>query len=155
MDRQQEKSEEELATEFRVKIFKLNGLLLRAADYQLREDAPTRAGSLLLATIVRHGGPITASRLAEEVGQTRQGVGRMVNKLVKDGFLQYAENPYHRGSRLVSLTPKGEEAYEYALEQHNKLTKKWPFPVDREALGETVETLDKIIEHLVSSESAY
>jgi DNA-binding MarR family transcriptional regulator len=155
MTKKRGKSQEELATEFRVKVFKLNGLLLRAADYKLKDDALTRAGSLLLATIERHGGPITSSRLAEEAGQTRQGVGRMVNKLVKDGFLQFTENPYRRGSKLITLTAKGEVAHQYALDQHNKLTKEWPLPVDKDALAVTVDTLEKIIDYLVASDAAY
>ncbi|MDX1452890.1 MAG: MarR family transcriptional regulator [Oleiphilaceae bacterium] len=144
-----------LSTELRIKIFKLNGLLLREIDLQKFQGQISRAGSLLLAIVARHGQPLTASRLAEEMGQSRQGVGRMVNKLAEQGFLELSDNPYHKGSRLISLTEKGQAQHQGAVALHNQLTREWPLPVGEEELEVTVNCLEKIIDHLSSSTAVY
>ena len=46
------------------------------------------------------------------MGQTRQGVQRLSDEMVKAGFLAYEDNPFHKKAKLVTLTPKGEEIFQ-------------------------------------------
>ena len=41
------------------------------------------------------------------MGLSRQNVQRIVNRLVKDGFIATADNPDHLKARLCSLSPLG------------------------------------------------
>jgi DNA-binding MarR family transcriptional regulator len=45
------------------------------------------------------------------MGLNRQGVQRIVNELVAEGYVALEPNPHHRRASLVVLTEKGREAY--------------------------------------------
>lgn len=48
-------------------------------------------------------------RAARRLGVTRQAVQRVANELVASGLADYLDNPEHRTSQLLALTPKGRE----------------------------------------------
>lgn len=52
-------------------------------------------------------GELTVPAMADRLGLSRQAVHRVVGDLVDDGMLERRENPAHRRSPLVSLTPAG------------------------------------------------
>ncbi|CAN5576629.1 hypothetical protein BH10PSE6_BH10PSE6_16120 [soil metagenome] len=51
------------------------------------------------------------ARLARNMGLQRQGVQRIVNELVDEGFVALKENAHHRRAKLVVLTDKGSKTY--------------------------------------------
>src|SRR5882672_9013978 len=53
--------------------------------------------------------------LARDLGAARQNVQRIVNDLVKEGFVALATNPHHRRAPLVMLTDKGRKTFEAAM----------------------------------------
>ena len=55
------------------------------------------------------------ARLARNMGLNRQGVQRIVDDLIAEGFVTLQDNPHHRSARLVVMTQKGQNAYEAAL----------------------------------------
>jgi DNA-binding MarR family transcriptional regulator len=50
------------------------------------------------------------------MGLTRQSVQRVVNEMVDEGMLRFEENPQHKRSQVVRMTPKGEKRFAAALE---------------------------------------
>lgn len=145
----------ELMTEFRLRVFKLYGLLLQESENTLAGSKLTRSRNLLLGVLERAGQPMTASQIAHEMGQTRQGVSRLVALLAADGYLALTDNPYHRSSKLVSLTAAGKIAHDRALQLHVDLTQTNPFPVSSAELRTTCEVMAAVIASMESGQSAY
>lgn len=145
----------DLMTEFRLRVFKLYGQLLKETEDQLTDSKLTRSRSLLLGILERVGEPITSSQIAHEMGQTRQGIGRLVSLLVKDGFLALQDNPRHRGSKLVALTAAGRAAHQQALAMHKALTERSPFPVSDQDLRTACAVMAAISANLDADPDSY
>jgi DNA-binding MarR family transcriptional regulator len=56
-------------------------------------------------------GPLTVPQIAEMRPTSRQRMQRLADELVAEGLVEFADNPKHRRSKLVQLTPKGEARY--------------------------------------------
>lgn len=54
-------------------------------------------------------GSFTVPQIARRLGVSRQNVQRLVNELVAEGFAGYADNPDHKASPLIELTPIGQD----------------------------------------------
>lgn len=146
---------EHLMTRFRLGVFKLNGLLLTETEHALDSINLTRSRTRLLGVLVRSARPLTIPQICHEMGQTRQGVGRLVALLAKDGFLEYRDNPIHQKSKLIALTDAGKEAHRQAEENHLRLSREMPFPVSEKDLATATKVIDKVIDHLESSQESY
>src|SRR5262245_19394498 len=81
------------------------GRMKRAA--RAGEVGPVHPGTefALLDTILRHGCR-TVPEIAAWRGVTRQSVQAVVNKLIETEVLVYVENPNHKSSRRLQLTPR-------------------------------------------------
>ncbi len=107
----------ELFTELILKIFKLNGLLLLEGDQLTEEYNLSSAQWKVLGAIALLGKPMTVAQIAKTMGQTRQGVQRLVNKMNNEGLLSFHDNPFHKRAKLINLTTEGIDIY-------NKIIKK-------------------------------
>jgi DNA-binding MarR family transcriptional regulator len=56
-------------------------------------------------------GPLTVPRIAQMRPTSRQRMQRLADELAGEGLVEFIENPKHRRSRLVRLTPKGDAHY--------------------------------------------
>jgi DNA-binding MarR family transcriptional regulator len=56
-------------------------------------------------------GPLTVPQIAETRPTSRQRMQRLADELAADGLVAFVDNPKHRRSKLVQLTPKGETRY--------------------------------------------
>ena len=144
-----------LSTEFRLLVFKLNGLLLKDTVVSLNSSKLTRAGSLALSVLASNEQAMTASQLAKEIGQSRQGVGRLVNVLAQNGFVELSDNPYHAKSKLITVSPAGRKEFEKVRNTHNKLQVERPLPLSNDELKVTLAVLTKAITHLSETDDAY
>jgi DNA-binding MarR family transcriptional regulator len=95
-------------TDLVIEIFRINGLLLEAGDQLARPAGLTSARWQVLG-VVEHG-PISVAHVAHSMGLARQSVQQTADGLEQDGFIVYTENPHHRRSKLMRLTPKGRAA---------------------------------------------
>ncbi len=64
-------------------------------------------------------GPRTVADIASRLDLTRQGVLRVADHLVDDGFATYADNPRHRRARLLTLTDTGRTALRRMATAHH------------------------------------
>lgn len=147
--------DETLMTDIRLSVFKLNGLLLRDSENRLKGTRLNKPRALVLGVLAQSKKPMTASQIAHEMGQTRQGVGRLVAQLVSEGFLLLEENPYLKNSKLARLTKSGMAAYQESYALHQKLIREKPLPVSARDLKISIDTLNVIIAHLEQEEDAY
>jgi DNA-binding MarR family transcriptional regulator len=56
-------------------------------------------------------GPLTVPQIAEMRPTSRQRMQRLADELAAEGLVEYIDNPKHRRSKLVRLTPKGDARY--------------------------------------------
>lgn len=66
---------------------------------------------------LRRDGERTVPQLARAQDLSRQYTQRMVDQAAADGLVELIENPAHRRSRLVRLTPAGKKAITAVLER--------------------------------------
>ena len=57
-------------------------------------------------------GPLTVPQIAEMRPTSRQRMQRLADELAADGLVEFIDNPKHRRSKLVQLTPKGEATFD-------------------------------------------
>jgi DNA-binding MarR family transcriptional regulator len=96
-------------------VFRLNGRLLAAGDRLVADLDLTSARWQVLGAIALSPTPEPVARLARNMGLNRQGVQRIVNELMNEGFVELHDNPHHKSARLVVMTNKGRTTYDAAM----------------------------------------
>src|SRR5687767_1847633 len=56
-------------------------------------------------------GPLTVPQIAEMRPTSRQRMQRLADELAAEGLVEFVDNPKHRRSKLVRLTPEGDARY--------------------------------------------
>src|SRR5436190_5287694 len=56
-------------------------------------------------------GPLTVPQIAQMRPPSRQRMQRLSDELAAEGLVNFIDNPKHRRSKLVQLTPKGDARY--------------------------------------------
>jgi DNA-binding MarR family transcriptional regulator len=56
-------------------------------------------------------GPLTVPQIAQMRPTSRQRMQRLADELAAEGLVEFLDNPKHRRSKLVRLTPKGDAHY--------------------------------------------
>jgi DNA-binding MarR family transcriptional regulator len=56
-------------------------------------------------------GPLTVPQIAQMRPTSRQRMQRLADELAAEGLVEFIDNPKHRRSKLVKLTPKGDARY--------------------------------------------
>src|SRR5882762_5856705 len=56
-------------------------------------------------------GPLTVPQIAQMRPTSRQRMQRLADELAAEGLVEFIDNPKHRRSKLVQLTPKGAARY--------------------------------------------
>ncbi len=108
----QHTEEGRLFTAIVLEVFKLGGLLATEGDKLTKTLGMTSARWKVLGALAGFDAPMTVSQIAGSMGQTRQGVQRLSDVMVKEGVLAYEDNPNHKTAKLVVLTDKGREVYQ-------------------------------------------
>jgi DNA-binding MarR family transcriptional regulator len=111
----------EALTELILTMFRANNLTLAWGDRLVSPLGLTSARWQILGAIVQAGRPQPVAWLARDLGANRQNVQRIINDLKNDGLVSFEPNPHHKRAQLVVLTPKGQQAYEGAVELYNPL----------------------------------
>jgi DNA-binding MarR family transcriptional regulator len=125
-----------------LEVFRLNGLLLAAGD-RLTQPAGLSSARWQVLGVVEHG-PISVAHVARVMGLTRQSVQQTADGLEKDGFIVYADNPHHRRSRLMRLTPKGKEALAYVAQRQAQWASQVGGALNLADLRTSIDTLRQV-----------
>ena len=56
-------------------------------------------------------GPLSVPQIAQMRPTSRQRMQRLADELAAEGLVKFIDNPKHRRSKLVQLTPKGDACY--------------------------------------------
>lgn len=85
--------------------------LTAAAEQIHRQGEMTAAKRGVLRGLDRVG-PQTVPQMARARPVSRQFIQTLVNQLAEQGHVEFIDNPAHKRSRLVRLTPRGKELLE-------------------------------------------
>lgn len=88
------------------------GLLMRTGAGEsmarMQETGVSFAQMIVLYTLHARGA-VTVSAIAERTKLSLPTASQMIERMVRDGLVSRAENPDDRRSRLVRITPRGEQ----------------------------------------------
>lgn len=131
-------------TELVLEVFRLNGLLLGAAEEMARPVGLTAAWWQVLGAVLDE--PDSVAGIARTMGLARQSVQRIADVLVDEGLAEYRDNPAHRRAKLLAPTASGRAAIRrIGAEQHT-----WANRVGRAIGGrDLAQTLD-VVQRLVT-----
>ncbi|GLY07141.1 MarR family winged helix-turn-helix transcriptional regulator [Actinoplanes sp. NBRC 101535] len=83
----------------------------RVVEHMLRAAGIT-VGMRAVLEVLFDDGPAPVPALADRLDLARQGIQRHVNDLLALGCVESRENPAHRRSVLIALTPAGTATFE-------------------------------------------
>jgi len=84
-------------------------VMVQAAE-RLHEDEPITLGMRAVLEYLARNGPMAVPGVARSRHVTRQHIQTIVNELLKLRLVALDDNPAHRRSALVRLTPEGQKA---------------------------------------------
>ncbi|MGP9539326.1 MarR family winged helix-turn-helix transcriptional regulator [Brachybacterium sp. AOP43-C2-M15] len=93
---------------------------------------------------LRRGGDLTVPQLARGQELSRQFVQRTVNDAREAGLVELRENPAHRRSHLVHLTPPGTAAIEAVIARERELLGR----VGGELTGAEIGAALRVLHHM-------
>jgi len=132
-------------SELVAQVFRLNGLLTSAGDAMAAHAGQTGARWRVLAAIDRV--PLTVPQIARAWWLSRQSVQRVADMLVDEGFAVYEQNPGHRRSKLLRITPKGSSA----LRSIRRAQRRWAQQLGGEIGESDLRTANATLARLVEA----
>jgi len=128
-------------TDVILETFRLNGALLAWGDDLVRDLGLTSARWQVLGAVALQGRPMTVAQIARRMGLSRQAVQRVANDLAKGGLLEFIDNPDHKRARLLSLSDRGQAAYDQADARYARWVNALAETVDPEAAQAALQAL--------------
>jgi DNA-binding MarR family transcriptional regulator len=105
-------------------------------------------GMRALLELLQRQGPATVPQMARARGVTRQHVQGLVDLLAARRLVRLTDNPAHRRSALVELTPAGERLIGRLLARERKVYARLPPAASAQALGRALATLRTVRQSL-------
>lgn len=130
---------ESLLTEVKVLARRLRQRASAAA-----EAGGVPAGGLQVLHLLEQHGPQSVPALAGRRSTSRQNVQILVNRLVKEGCVERADNPAHKRSVLVQLSARGRELLAAATLDEQALARALVAQVPEAELRTGLELLQKV-----------
>ena len=89
-------------------------------------------------------GPLTVPQIAQMRPTSRQRMQRLADELAADGLVEFIDNPKHRRSKLVRLTPQGDAQYRELNDQFLSISSTIGVALSEADIRNTIE----IVRHL-------
>lgn len=100
---------------------------------------------------LHHAGPQSVPQIARAQGLGRQFVQRLVNAALRDGLVELRENPAHRRSQLVALTPSGRALVAGHLDREQRALRAVAAELDAADLEACLRVLGHLAERFPAS----
>lgn len=117
---------------------------LRVAVAQLHGRGDLAAGERGVLMSLDELGPQTVPQLARARPVSRQHIQMLVNPLLHEGYVELADNPAHKRSKLVGLTPKGRRAVQQMKAREARVFSALDIPVQPRTMQRAARTLDAV-----------
>ena len=133
-------------------IYRLNGHILSIAEDLAGPVGLTGAWWQVLASILRE--PMSVADIARFIGNSRQAVQRIADRLVEEGLVEFLDNPAHARAKLVAATEKGRSAVRAIAPAHVELADRLAIKYGKDNLAhvlELMEDLGVVLEDIANS----
>lgn len=117
---------------------------LQRAIEEIHGDLGLTPGIRDLLRQLREQGPATVPEIARAREVSRQHVQSVVNRLDEEGLVELADNPKHRRSRIVQLTPTGRQLVNEMDRREERVWRTLGLGVKRRELKETADVLARV-----------
>jgi len=94
----------------------------------------------LLRSLDKRGAQ-TVPQMARDRSVSRQHIQALINQSAEAGYVEFAENPAHKRSPFIRLTPRGKRAVDAMNRRERKLLSKSGVGVPDKKMREAAETL--------------
>jgi DNA-binding MarR family transcriptional regulator len=98
-------------------------------------------------------GPLTVPQIAEIRPTSRQRMQRLADELAAEGLVKFVDNPKHRRSKLVRLTPKGDRHYRALNKRFLAIASTLGIDLSEQDIRRTGEILRRLSEEVKSVQS--
>ena len=130
---------EELVNELRLSLQRIT----RIAE-EIHAEEPISIGMRgVLEFLLRHSSA-TVPTIARSRHVSRQLIQSHVNALSEEGLIRFEDNPAHRRSQMVTLTPRGEAMIERMRRREGAIFAEVAASVSDRRIGEATRTLRSI-----------
>ncbi|MDY6950865.1 MAG: MarR family transcriptional regulator [Thermodesulfobacteriota bacterium] len=103
-------------------VFALHGTLTAVMD-EVHEQAGLSSPQIRVMRFLSQSGSATVPDVAFALGVSRQFIQKVCNDLHALGFMDFSDNPRHKRSKLVGLSPLGLKAFLKAQQKEESIIK--------------------------------
>jgi DNA-binding MarR family transcriptional regulator len=125
-------------------VYRLLGPLYRQVQRRVEADEPVMGMSTGVRAVLDELAQVrqaTVPALAARLGISRQFVQRMVNDAIAARWVVRGDNPAHRRSSLLALTPDGRRAIGAVLDREHELMGRTPGALTDDDIDTTLRVL--------------
>ena len=122
--------------------------LLRAEGMRIGVVSPSGEGYWSVLRLLKLNGPQTVPQLARYRYVPRQSVQKLANEMLKDGVIEFVNNPAHKRSKLLRLTPEGDAVFQEMSARIAKLAETLAKQQDAAQLQNAADVVKKLHEQL-------
>lgn len=126
---------------------------LKAAGEQIHHQLGITMGERGILEDISRNGPRTVPQMARARPVSRQHIQTLINSLQENNLVEYTENPDHKRSHLVALTPEGEVCFQTMQQREAEILSKINFGLYTTEIIEAAKVLSKIGEILNSPQT--
>ena len=122
--------------------------LLRAEGMRIGVVSPSGEGYWSVLRLLKINGPQTVPQLARYRYVPRQSVQKLANEMLKDGVIELVNNPAHKRSKLLRLTPEGDVVFQEMSDRIAKLAETLAEQHNAAQLQNATDVVKKLHEQL-------
>jgi DNA-binding MarR family transcriptional regulator len=133
-------------------VYRLNGHVLSIAEDLAGPVGLTGAWWQVLASVLRE--PMSVADISRFIGNSRQAVQRIADRLAEEGLVKFHDNPAHARAKLVAPTEKGRSAVRAIAPAHVELADRLASEYGKDKLAHLLalmEDLEVVLEDLAVS----
>lgn len=134
--------EQELFSGIAKTVFRLNGQALAIAEDLAGPAGLTAAWWQVLTNVL--GEPLSVADISRSIGNTRQSVQRVADRLVHQGLAEYQPNPAHRRAKLLASTEQGRLAVRAIAPAHAELARRLSDEYGKKELSQLLASLTNL-----------
>ena len=123
---------------------------LAQASAELNQESGITASMRAVMEALYPDNELTVPDIARQKQVTRQYIQQIANELLARSLTQSLDNPAHKRSPLIKLTPSGLKQFSAIIDREQKLLQSLSNEFDEQNLAQTADTLKSLRDYFAS-----